>query len=62
MHMRVENTATHEEWETVVLHLTRNEAAELRDCLTILLNDYSGRHEHVSDATFAREITVILVD
>ena len=60
--MRIENMATHEEWKTVVLHLTRKEAAELRDSLTILLNDHVGRHEHVSDAAFAREISVVLVD
>lgn len=60
--MRVENLSTHEEWDRVVLHLRRAEASELRDALAALLESDPGRHEHVPDETFSKEITVLLVD
>ena len=61
--MRIENRLTNEEWEDVVLHLTRMEASELRDALETLLESQSGqRHEHVPDQAFGKEITVVLTD
>jgi hypothetical protein len=60
--MRVENMSTHEEWDRVVLHLRRTEASELRDALVALLESEIGRHEHVPNETFTKEITVLLVD
>lgn len=61
--MRIANMSTHEEWDRVVLHLKRTEASELRDALESLLESEPGRrHEHVSDETFAKEITVVLTE
>lgn len=49
------------QWDKVVLHLTRSEAAELRDAIeSILMEDDSGRHEHVPSHDFKKEITVVL--
>jgi hypothetical protein len=60
--VRVENMSTHEEWDRVVLHLSRTEASELRDALVALLGSGPGRHEHIPDAAFSKEITIQLVD
>lgn len=59
--MRIENPERREEWDTVVLFLTRAEATELRDSLTALLERCGESHEHVSNADFTKEITVCTV-
>jgi hypothetical protein len=47
--MLIENKATKERWDTVILYLKPSEAEELRDSLEAILNDQTpGRHEHVS--------------
>lgn len=56
--MRIENMATREEWDRVVLHLSRKEAEELRDALEALLESAPGQHEHVPNEGFTKEITV----
>jgi hypothetical protein len=56
--MRIENMATREEWDRVVLHLTRKEAEELRDALETLIESEPGRHEHVPNEDFTKEVTV----
>lgn len=60
--MRIENMVTRQDWDRVVLHLTRKEAAELRDALDALLVAPRGSHEHVPDEGFTKEITVTTVD
>ena len=60
--MRIENISTREEWDRVVLHLSRKEASELRDALEALLELPLGTHEHVPDESFTKEITVVTVD
>jgi hypothetical protein len=46
----------------VILYLTRDEAAELRDSLNALLGSSGDRHEHVSSADYRKELTVCLYD
>jgi hypothetical protein len=59
--MRIENMNTKEEWNQVVIHLARSEAAELRDALETLLSSGDGaRHEHIPSSDFQKEITVVL--
>jgi hypothetical protein len=59
--MRIENMSTNEEWDRVVIHLTRAEAAELKDALEALLSSSErARHEHISSLDFHKEITVVL--
>jgi hypothetical protein len=60
--MRIENMATREDWDRVVLHLSRKEASELRDALDALLQSPLGSHEHVPNEYFTKEITVTTVD
>ena len=61
--MRIENMASLEQWEKVVLHLTVSEAGELRDSLdAILRTPTSRRHEHVTSPDMRYEITVVLED
>jgi hypothetical protein len=60
--MRIENMVTRQDWDRVVLHLTRREAAELRDALDSLLTAPTGSHEHVPDESFVKEITVTTLD
>ena len=59
--MRIENMSTKEEWNRVVIHLARSEAAELRDALEALLGSREeARHEHIPSLDFQKEITVVL--
>ena len=59
--MKIENAITKEQMDKVVLWLSRNEAAELRDSLDALLkNQNIARHEHVASGDFEREVTVII--
>jgi len=60
--MLIENMATREKWDRVVLHLAKSEAAELRDALQTRLDSDPGRHEHVPDASYTKEITVVLAE
>jgi hypothetical protein len=48
--------------EGVTLYLTASEAGELRDKLTALLKDHPHDHDHVSDATDQKEITICTYD
>ncbi len=59
--MKIENMATKEEWEKIVLHLTKSEAIELRDSLEMLIKENRlGRPEHVPSRDFRKEIAVVI--
>jgi len=59
--MIIENMNTKEQWNSIVIHLTRSEADELRDAIEAILSSPAGtRHEHVPSEDYQREITVIL--
>jgi len=59
--MIIENFDTREQWNKVVIHLSRMEATELRDALTAILDkDGPGRHEHIPSSDFQKEITVLI--
>ncbi len=61
--MRILDEDSDEAVQKVTLYLTRAEAKELRDSLDGLLAlGHPGRHEHVPDETFSKEITVCLYD
>jgi len=61
--MKIENMVTKAQLDKIVLHLTRNEAAELRDALKSLLEESeTSRHEHIPSGDFLKEITVLISD
>jgi hypothetical protein len=61
--MLIENMDTKETWDSVVLYLKPSEAKELRDSLNAIINDQTpGRHEHVSNEDYKREITILISD
>ena len=59
--MIIENMATKEQWDRVVLYLSKAEASELRDAIDAILGAPEGvRHEHIPSIDFKKEVTVIL--
>ncbi len=58
--MQIDDTENHRQLRQVGLALTESGARELRDTLTILLDDPNERHEHVSSSDFQQELTVWL--
>lgn len=59
--MQIVDMNSKKQWDKVVLHLSKSEAAELRDAIEeILMESKPGRHEHVSNHDFTKEITVVI--
>lgn len=56
--MRILNEESDKPIKSVSIFLTPEEAKELRDALSQLLDRPDNNHIHVSDPTFEREITV----
>ena len=58
--MRILDLDTDRSQRSILLLLTREEAAEMRDGLDDLLTGPHGNHVHVSDPGFEREITLAI--
>jgi hypothetical protein len=58
--MRIENAENRQALARVGIELTRGECRELIDSLTALMENGSGRHEHVASLDFKTEVTVWL--
>jgi hypothetical protein len=48
--------------DAAIVYLTKQEAAELRDSLELILADNLGRHEHISSADHRKEFPVCIYE
>jgi hypothetical protein len=46
----------------IILYLTKSEASQLRDYLEQVLAHPIGRHEHVSNSDYTKEVTICIYD
>lgn len=61
--MRILDEESDKALQKVTLYLTQAEAKELHDSLEALLAAAeAGRHEHIPDADFSKELTVCIYD
>jgi hypothetical protein len=62
--MRILDKDADKKTDEVILFLTKAEAQELRDSLSLLLADSPGAqtHHHIPNSDFTKEITVCIYD
>ena len=60
--MRILDEDENKSLNRVTIYLTLAEAQELRDSLESLVNSPIGRHEHIPNEDFSKELTVCIYD
>ena len=60
--MRILDENTDKSVNAVIIYLTKSEASEMRDSLAQILADPIGRHEHVSNSDYTKEVTICIYD
>jgi hypothetical protein len=60
--VRILNEQTDKSLDAVIVYLTKQEAAELKDSLEQILADHEGRHEHISSEDYRKELTVCIYE
>jgi hypothetical protein len=60
--MKILNEDENTSLDRVTIYLSLDEAKEMRDSLESLISNPIGRHEHIPDKDFNKEITVCIYD